>query len=1671
MQNINFTKYIPVTLLFLFVIRLYPAATYQINLVQSSQSALELQVTMQEPELQVEGKKNYAVYDKAFYSIAKNGAYVPYISTFFNLPQKKNSTVTITNVTWESKTVPNYRIVSDETLRQQATDALVTTSYLGMYREYPVHILKIFPVQYNTATQKLRWIKSIRVKIIGQAVNDKAVIRPRIRPGKLSGRLFVNGSGQLYAVSDRKDVSPLSKQEEKYPQENPALNYSQIYKIAVKQEGLYKITYDDLKNAGYPVDFVNPQALRLFNKGIEIPIYFHGDKNGRLDEGDYFEFWGEPNEKTFLKSYPEQYKDPFSDINIYWLVLGENKGRRLVEESGGLIKTAPGTYIRPYAFRETLHFEKDRVFIPFGDKTAGINMPGYLIDHWYPDRRIAAVESKTYDCYLPHPFAYGNQVYVKAAFRGLSLDDKMNAPGQGHQLTLWLNGRKVSEVKPADEWRGQALRFVSNMENGGLPQSNLKHGTNEIRVDMEQTGVTDVVLLNWFEISYLRKYRADNDYIKFRVQENLPRNLTTQFEIDGFKDKNIHVYKLGVSKIVNMRVDVHTDNTDQLTSYRVSFQDDVFDPKIEYVALTDEQKKKPLSITEYKSWKRDRPQISLLDKSNKANYLIITNDLLYVNASRIRTIQNNKGFQTEVVRVEDIYNTFNYGIKSPLAIKEFIKYVYEEWDQNYPLQYVLLVGDASNDYKGILKKGSDLVPTILYETHTFGAAASDFQYQLISGDDYIPDISIGRIPASNNEELSNYIDKMLAYEQDSPVDEWRNKALFISGFDAGSGDREYVTNKPIFRSQNRRIINMKLPKMMFARNLNTVRDESQGENDPHYGSTTDLIEYFDDGLSFINFLGHGGGGIWADVNLLNLNDVERLSNGPRYPFVASMTCYTGSFENAGRKALGEALILAEEKGAIGILASSSVAWRYNDFTIGWSLYDYLWQDNLTFGQAVDLMKMYYLANPVYFTEKGTFTTLSYYDLYKSMVSQYNFMGDPALRIKKPKSTLQINVSNAVPAVGDTVVITLPAGQINGSGRLEVTDSNNRILLETPFNLNAAGVSVSFPVPSQTEGQTLSVKAYLTDGIEDAVGVTRMAVQSSFIERIVISPDTPQVTQPLDFKVIVKSYREIETMRLLRFRELRYRNYSYYPDEIEMAKVNDSTFQSQNSFPGFTSGGEKAFDVYMRDVDGTEYTFRWQKFYVIDPRPDLEADASSLSYSGTDNLQIKFVLQNDSDQELSNIKVACYDSAGVAAGLPFAEPIVNFAPGEEKQISVNYSPSTWSEFRRFKIIADVDNSYTERSEQNNIIEKKLHTDHLLIRKQYGTSRDDTLNDTLLLEHRWYFYISKNSLSASTVLNFYEEPIGTGYNLEEQQSIQYTPFDNSTDTSGIYLDFLNYQNQPLNTTALLSVQIDTSVIAASDVENLAFHRYDRYLNRWIKLDSYYDNQKISTNVQSSGLYAVLLNSDDKKPLIEITANGRRMRDKMYVSKKPQLAFVLQDENGVNFKESFKAFIDGEEISNDYITFPEDLQNPNTISLLATPELESGEHELEVRVADVNGNETIKSVDFLVSSDFDFIVYGNYPNPFAEETRISYTVIGEELDNLDIKIYTTSGRLIRTAPLTSESPDENILDLNYHELIWDGTDDDGNPVGNGVYFGVITGSFKGKKIKHTIKMARLQ
>ena len=111
------------------------------------------------------------------------------------------------------------------------------------------------------------------------------------------------------------------------PYGNEWVNFSQpYYKIPTAQDGIYRLAYEDLQSAGFPVDAVDPQRLQIFHRGVEQAIHVQGEGDASFDPGDFVEFYGQRNDGTLdvgLYVAPEAQIHPFynlySDTTAYFL--------------------------------------------------------------------------------------------------------------------------------------------------------------------------------------------------------------------------------------------------------------------------------------------------------------------------------------------------------------------------------------------------------------------------------------------------------------------------------------------------------------------------------------------------------------------------------------------------------------------------------------------------------------------------------------------------------------------------------------------------------------------------------------------------------------------------------------------------------------------------------------------------------------------------------------------------------------------------------------------------------------------------------------------------------------------------------------------------------------------------------------------------------------------------------------------------------------------------------------------------------------------------------------------------------------------------------------------------------------------------------------------------------
>ncbi|HUX96486.1 MAG TPA: C25 family cysteine peptidase [Bacteroidales bacterium] len=257
--------------------------------------------------------------------------------------------------------------------------------------------------------------------------------------------------------------------------------------------------------------------------------------------------------------------------------------------------------------------------------------------------------------------------------------------------------------------------------------------------------------------------------------------------------------------------------------------------------------------------------------------------------------KTQKGFDLKV-----LYRGKKYAGDSYSEIKTTLTGIYNS--STPKPEYLLIIGDTKK------------VP--YYGTGNI----TDMYYGEFDGDgDYIPEMFIGRLPVSDTTQLKNVLSKIIQYEKYlfTKTNTFSSRALVTGGDDDG----------------NIKIINGQIyyAKSNYLNSINKLNEYHFSYEQVHSNSTAvadSIRKLTRKGLSFINYTGHGDVTGWLGP-LLKSGDLDTVSNTNMYPFIISNACQTSTFSNSS--ALGNKMVLADKKGAIGFIGGAADTFWDEDF--------------------------------------------------------------------------------------------------------------------------------------------------------------------------------------------------------------------------------------------------------------------------------------------------------------------------------------------------------------------------------------------------------------------------------------------------------------------------------------------------------------------------------------------------------------------------------------------------------------------------------------------------------------------------------------------------------------------------------------------------------------------
>jgi flagellar hook assembly protein FlgD len=231
---------------------------------------------------------------------------------------------------------------------------------------------------------------------------------------------------------------------------------------------------------------------------------------------------------------------------------------------------------------------------------------------------------------------------------------------------------------------------------------------------------------------------------------------------------------------------------------------------------------------------------------------------------------------------------------------------------------------------------------------------------------------------------------------------------------------------------------------------------------------------------------------------------------------------------------------------------------------------------------------------------------------------------------------------------------------------------------------------------------------------------------------------------------------------------------------------------------------------------------------------------------------------------------------------------------------------------------------------------------------------------------------------------------------------------------------------------------------------------FVNNGGELEQYFNNNVI----RLEGFFNVL--RDETNPAIDVTFDGVNILDGDIVSPRPLVALELRDNNQFLLKTDtlgveimLGSACDGCQLqrinfSDPNVTFTPATENSNYRVQFQPDGLEDGVYSLQVEATDASGNQSgigPYTITFEVINESTVTNFYPYPNPFSSSTRFVFTLTGSEVpDQVTIQIFTVSGKVVRE--ITQDELGPIRIGNNITDYAWDGKDEFGDQLANGVY-----------------------
>ncbi|OSZ81978.1 hypothetical protein CAP35_01535 [Chitinophagaceae bacterium IBVUCB1] len=824
---------------------------------------------------------------------------------------------------------------------------------------------------------------------------------------------------------------------------NSPLAIGDWYKVAVTYNGLFKVDYALLSSKTGISGNIPSAQIRVFGNGgnmlpednaiprkedlSETAIWMNDGGDGSFGPGDYFMFYAVgPTGWAF---------DATLGIFIHTKNLYEDKGYYFINVNGanGKRVSKQGTPPTPNAFVSSYNDYKLHEQDLFNPARYGKNWVGEDMSN-----KSGASLSKSFEFELG-TLAGDASYRIALASRCSDAPNNFTVTRNGSTIGNYTLGRAAynDDAVPLTYETG----FVKLAGAGGK---------NTIGITYSPANNDGTGYLDFIEINTRRQLMFEADAFTFRDVNSVATGNTASFSIAN-ADGATQVWDVTDKHEPVMMNGSLSGNTYTFSNGAGTLR--------EYAASKGGNAPAPEFI--------GKVQNQNLHGEPQTDYIIVSNSAFLQAANELADFHRQRNnLRVLVTTPETIYNEFSSGGQDISAIRDFVKMFYDRAgaDTTQMPKYLLLLGDASYDYKDRLSNNTNFVPT-------FESAQSFDKIGSYSGDDFFGflddnenieatniantlDVGMGRFPVKSLDEALAMVNKIKAYKSPASLGAWRLSTTFIADNEDNAGphmeDGEIMDGIVQSRSilyNSTKIYQDAIPFVSTPGGLRAP-EANKMINDQMYKGTL-----------LLNYSGHGNIDVLSHERIITQDDYNKWDDIYKMPIMITATCDFGQFDQPQFVSAGEQVVLKKDGGAIGSLTTTQLVYQDPNRIINRDFLD------AQFGRVNGRWNT--LGDALRIGKNKTYSIASTSASYIVNFRKFALLGDPALtpnfpehyiRTENIKDGISGNAVSSISALGSYVVngiVTDAVGSIlsgfNGRMNIVIYDKPRTVKTLTGIN--------------------------------------------------------------------------------------------------------------------------------------------------------------------------------------------------------------------------------------------------------------------------------------------------------------------------------------------------------------------------------------------------------------------------------------------------------------------------------------------------------------------------------------------------------------------------------------------------------------------------------------------